>query len=1191
MPKKASVASTPVPVGSTETDASPSISSSVSSKPQYKALDQRTHVLHRPDMYIGGIKNINSEFYGAYLSNGVISIVKKEGLINPGLLRCMIEVLSNAIDNVWRSSSTPTPTKKIKIDYNGETGELTFWNDGLTIPVEIDKETGVYNPEMLFGRLLTSSNYNDDEERMTSGRNGLGSKATNIFAKEFRFKTFDALTGKQYIQTWKNNMAVKGEPAITTPKQKNGYTEFTFTPDYALFGVEKLSEHMIAILFKHTVDTAMITKVDVLFNGEKIPVKSVKDYALLYDDKKEDVIVDVGAAVESLEEKEKEEKDGVDASDTLSVVSDAEAGNKDKKSSGKKRAEQIVFQTADSECVVQPNTSGFFQAISFVNGIYTEQGGVHVEEWSEAIFRPLLEKINAGVKKGSSPLSLKEVKSFFRLVLNCTVANPTFTSQEKTKLVSPHVTTLVESKHITAMTKWNIMEKIKEIVKGKEIQALKKTEKKRGYTRIENLDPANLSGTKHAKDCTLVLCEGLSARSFVIKGLSDGTIGGKKGRDYIGCFSLRGKPLNARNANVSQISGNKEMCGIIQSLNLRYDMDYTDDENFKTLSYGRVCLLSDADDDGAHITGLVLSFFHKLFPSLLARKDSFIMSMRTPVVRLYSKGKEIQCFYSVEEYKNYSKTHAIPASVELRYYKGLGTSSDAEIKQSFGKKMVNYVKDKDTDEMMDKVFLSKLSDKRKDWLRQYDPTQAAIEIGKTPVQELPMSQFLDKELILFSISDCKRSLPAMMDGLKPSQRKLLYTAFEKNLTFGSKEMKVAQFGAATAQLTDYHHGEMNLSDTAIKMAQGFIGANNIAPLFPSGQFGTRLRNGDDAASSRYIFTKLGRYTRLLFRKEDDVLLEAQYEDKEKIEPVMYVPILPMILINGGLGIGTAFSCSVPMYNPLDIIQCISTWLGEERWKSEEPFSFPELTPWYNGFKGTIEKTGDHKFVTKGIIERKGDVVTVREIPVGMSIDGCQETIEELYEQKKIRSFQNYSSDVVIQFDIKENKDEEKELTLESLKLTSTLSTSNMVLFDEHGKIKKYNTVSDILNEFCRVRYAFYEKRKAYMMNELQQLIRILQSKLRFLTEVMSGSLVIQNVPEETIIATLKKGKYQVVDGDDSYSYLLAMQIRSFSKQKVDDLTNTMQRYEKELKTLQATEERQLWMNDLGEFKKEYEKFK
>jgi DNA topoisomerase-2 len=306
---------------------------------------------------------------------------------------------------------------------------------------------------------------------------------------------------------------------------------------------------------------------------------------------------------------------------------------------------------------------------------------------------------------------------------------------------------------------------------------------------------------------------------------------------------------------------------------------------------------------------------------------------------------------------------------------------------------------------------------------------------------------------------------------------------------------------------------------------------------------------------------------------------------------MYVPILPMILINGGLGIGTAFSCSVPMYNPLDIIECIRTWLGEERWKNEEPFAFPELTPWYNGFKGTVEKAGDHKFITKGIIDRKGDVVTVREIPVGMSIDGCQETIEELYEQKKIRSFQNYSSDVVIQFDIKENKDEEKELTLESLKLTSTLSTSNMVLFDEHGKIKKYNTISDILNEFCRVRYAFYEKRKAYMMNELQQLIRILQSKLRFLSEVMSGSLVIQNVPEETIIATLKKGKYQVVDGDDSYSYLLAMQIRSFSKQKVDDLTSTMQRYEKELKTLQATEERQLWMNDLSEFKKEYEKFK
>jgi DNA topoisomerase-2 len=1143
------------------------------SKPTYKALDQRTHVLHRPDMYIGSVKNHKTEFYGATCIDGHLTITQHDDWINPGLHRIVIEVLSNAIDNVWRSSSTPTPTTKIKVDIKRETGEIVIWNDGLTIPIELDKETGVYNPEMLFGRLLTSSNYDDDEERMTSGRNGLGSKATNIFSSTFSIHTYDPFTGLSYQQTWTNNMSEKTEPKITTSKAKSkaGFTEFTFIPDYARFGVETLSDAMMSLVYKHVVDTAMMTRVQVLYNGEKVPVKTLKDYALLYhvtDDTKADT----------------EEKKEADVSDTESVASMANP-------SITKKLEQLWIQTKDSECVLQMNAfpRHGFHVTSFVNGIETREAGIHVDHWSEAIFRPLLDKINDGVKKGSTPLTLKDIKPYFRMFLNCTVANPAFTSQEKSKLVSPAVTVEVLPKHITSLMKWSVTEQIKELLKSKELQALKKTEKKRGYTRIENLDPANLAGGKQSKDCTLVLCEGLSARSFVIKGLSDGTISGKKGRDYIGCYSLRGKPLNARNANVAQISGNKEICGIIQSLNLRYDVDYTDDDNFKTLAYGRVCLLSDADDDGSHITGLVLSFFHKLFPSLLQRPEPFIMSMRTPVVRLYQKTKELQCFYSVSEFKQYTKSHTIPKTVEQRYYKGLGTSSDQEIKASFGKKMVHYIKDQTTDEMMDKVFSNKNSDKRKEWLGLYDPLQDQVVIGADPVQLLPMSDFLDKELILFSISDCKRSLPSMMDGLKTSQRKILYTAFSKNLNYAAKEMKVAQFGAMTAQVTDYHHGEMNLSEAIVKMAQRFVGANNVSLLFPSGQFGTRLSNGADAASSRYIFTKLDRLTRFVFRKEDDVLLEYQYEDQERIDPVVYVPILPMILMNGGLGIGTAFSCSVPMYNPLDLVKCVRMWLVEQTYDKESDCDLPTLIPWYNGFTGTIEQVSEHKFLSKGVLSRKGDVVTVTEIPVGMSIDAFKEHVDDLLEQKKIKSVKNYSNDVKVHFEIKENKEEEKELTVESLKLTSTILTSNMVLFDEHGKIRKYKSVSEIVNQFCRVRYQYYVKRKRHMIQQVEQELVVLRNKHRFLMEVMKGSLVIQHVDEEQIYASLKKGGYQIMNEDETYGYLLGMHIRSFSKAKLEELAKQIVSLEQDVIKIKKTSEPQLWSQDLDEFQREYEK--
>lgn len=1139
-----------------------------SEKTEYSALEPHEHVLKRPSMYIGGIVPVKMDFYSASNVDKGIKIVKKEGMINQGLHRIFVEILSNAIDNVWRSLDSSTPCTSIKVDINRETGEISVWNNGKTIPIEINPETRLYNPEMLFGRLLSGSNFNDNEERMSSGTNGLGSVVCNIFSTAFEVDVFDNHTLKKYVQTWTKNMGDVGKPKITTPKTKAGYVKITFLPDFEKFGCTGLSDDMYSLFYKNVVDTAMLTGVNVFFNGTKIPMKTLKDYASLY--------VSPIVQSEAVEEKEKDNED-LDEDDTVSVVSTAS------KKCRKKQLDQIHLITDDSECVLQPNPniSDGFQAISFVNGIETRDGGSHVDTYAEAIFRPLLEALNKGVKKGSTPLGLKEIKPYFQMFLKSTLDKPAFNSQEKSKLVSPApAVPEVATKHINAILKWGCVDKIKNLLKGKELVALKKTEKKRGFVKIEGYDPANLAGGKNSKECTLILCEGLSARSFCIKGLSDGVVNGKKSRDYIGCYSLKGKPLNVRNANVSQISNNKEICGIIQALNLKYGIDYTKDENFNTLSYGHVTLVCDADLDASHIMGLIISFFHKLFPSLLERKASFITSMRTPVVRLYQKEKELQCFYTLDDFKKYCSSHALPKGVESFYYKGLGTNKDKEIKSCFGKKMVNFNKDDKADETIDKVFLTKNSDKRKTWLSNWDPTQENLHIGRDPVQELSISEFLDKEMICYSIADCQRSLPCMVDSLKTSQRKILYAFFLKNVT---KDVKVAQISAYTAQVSEYHHGEDNLNQTIIKMAQQYVGSNNISLLYPSGQFGSRVSNGADAASARYIFTRLNRFTRLLYPKEDDVLLDYQIEDKEVIEPKMYVPILPQILVNGALGIGTAFSSSVPMYNPRDIVRCVHIWI-----ENPEAFECPELNPWYDGFLGSIEKVSENKFVSKGIISRKGDVVTVNEIPIGMSIDEFKDKLDDLMEAKKIKSYKNYSTDVIVKFDIKENKEDE-ELTLETLKLTSSISTTNMVMFDETGKIKKYNSVGEIIDSFCKVRYEFYTKRKAHLIKTIENELVVLSNKYRFLEEVMSDTLVIKDVDEQKIIETMKKGKYHMVDGDESFGYLLGMHIRSFSKQRLEEIKKNIEKFNTELVLLKKKTEKEMWKNDLHEFMKEYEK--
>lgn len=1149
------------------------------SKPSYVSLDQRTHVLHRPGMYIGNIKNVSMDFYGAeYIKNKKednkendekkvikddddedkeIFISKKRGEINSGLHRIFIEVLSNAIDNVWRSSLTDTKCTKIKIDITDK-GMITVWNDGLTIPVEVNPETGLYNPEMIFGKLLTSSNYDDKEERLTSGTNGLGSKATNIFSKEFSVKLFDTHTGHQYVQTWRNNMSEKDKPKITSPKQTKGYTQISFLPDFEKFGVTELSEDMRSLFFKNIVDTAMITGLGVYYNGDKLPFKSMKDYAMLY--------------YNNLSEEEK---------DDLNMV---------------------YMDSLDSKVVLCPNlkNDGFSQ-ISFVNGIETFHGGVHVDAWTNAILGQVLEKINTTIKKGGSSLSLRDVKSYFRIFIKCDVPNPTFSSQEKSYLTGPNIKTPeIENKHINAIMKWSVIDKIKDMVKGKELNALKKIEKKKGFVKIEGLDPANLAGTKNSDQCSLILCEGDSAKTFAVKGIQTG-VGGRKGRDYFGIYPLRGKVLNVRNSNVASITKNKEIGDVIKALNLKYGVDYKDDDVFDTLYYGRIIILTDSDVDGYHICGLLLNFFHKLFPTLIERNPSFITCMRTPIVRIYYPKTDI-AFYTLDDFKKYQQQNPNKKG-DVKYFKGLGTNNNKEIETSFGKKMIEFVKDDKTDDTMDKVFSSKCSDQRKTWLKEYNPANDVEIVSKNPVQFLGISDFLDREMIKFSIDDCKRSIPCVMDGFKESQRKILYATFVKNLKNSGKTMKVAQLAGFVAEKTNYHHGEQCLFETITKLAHDFVGSNNIPLLYRDGQFGGRIAGGKDAANARYIYTKLDVLTRLIFREEDDDLLVHLYDDGDKVEPVYFVPIIPMILVNGcTAGIGTGWSSQVPCYNPVDIIGEIKKWLSERESDSKEDDKNEkedkEMNPWYRGFNGVIEKVGKNKYLTKGIIDKKMSrnvqKVTVSELPVYLWIDKFKESVEDLVEEKKIKGYKNNSSDVVINFEIDENKDGEFKCTEESLGLVSTLSSNNMVLFNKSGEITKYESVYDILNEFCGVRYDFYVKRKEYIIKDLSHRLLILKNKIKFLMCVMDDSLNIKDVDENELIKELEKRKfYKVKEEDDdegSYKYLLNMNIRSFTKQRLDILKNDMEKTERDLEVTEKTTPSDMWLKELEELEVSYKKF-
>ena len=321
--------------------------------------------------------------------------------------------------------------------------------------------------------------------------------------------------------------------------------------------------------------------------------------------------------------------------------------------------------------------------------------------------------------------------------------------------------------------------------------------------------------------------------------------------------------------------------------------------------------------------------------------------MNTPILKA-RKGQQELMFYNDAEYETWKEENDDGKGWKIKYYKGLGTSTSKEFKEYFkNKKIVYFMHTEESDDAIDMVFNKKRSDDRKKWLSNYNRS-ICLDTNK---QAVSYEEFVDREMKHFSKYDCDRSIPNIMDGLKTSQRKILYSAFKKNLT---TEIKVAQFSGYVSEHSGYHHGEASLNGAIVNMAQNYVGSNNINLLMPNGQFGTRLLGGKDSASERYIFTQLNKITRGIYPDSDDKILRYLDDDGTPVEPIFYAPIIPMVLVNGSKGIGTGFSTDIMCYNPINLIKYLKNKLTGKA-------NTEELMPYYDGFKGKVRKIEENKF--------------------------------------------------------------------------------------------------------------------------------------------------------------------------------------------------------------------------------------
>lgn len=1106
---------------------------------RYKKLDPISHILLRPDMYLGSVQSQESNVW--IYDENENKIVKKFIMYNDGIVRCFTEAVSNAVDNFFRSRDGPTPMTTFEVSYDESTQKIEMMNDGNQIPIKIHEEENMYIPEMVFGHLLSSSNYSDNENRISSGRNGLGIKLLNVFSKNFEVECYDKEQDILYKQEWKDNMRTMNLPVMKTEnkKLKYGYTKILFLLDFSKFKFlvkeeeEKYSSETIYSFQKTLIDASMIMGIPVKWNRKVFSMKTFLDYCHYFRPEMHSKV------------------------------------NLEGQFSTKDSFCSLVY------CIVPSYTLGF-EHISFVNGIYTKDGGYHVDVFSSKFFTLLHSKL----KKYN--VSVKELKRHFTIFLKVFVSNPVFTSQSKTKLVSSKKDCFkeidFEEKDIQKILKWDVIHELKQNFELKQELALKQTEKKRGFKAIHGYDKANFAGTKKSKQCSLILCEGLSAKTFATKGITKGFYQ-KKGRDYFGIFPLRGKPLNVKNCTTNAITSNEEIKNIIQILNLKFGYDYEKDENFDTLSYGDVIILTDADVDGNHICGLIINIFSCLFPSLLLHRP-FLKLMMTPIAKIKLSKSNHLVFYNDYEYQKKLESLGDEAErYDIKYFKGLGTSNDEEIKESFAEKVVRFEADDKAMENLNLVFLKTMTNERKDWLLTLDEKSYQV-----PEITYPISQFLYQDFIKFSIDDNKRSIPMIFDGLKPSQRKILYSLFKRKLTFQCKSMKVAQLAAYTAECSAYHHGEQNLSETIIKLAHDFPGSNNINLLYADGQFGTRIQNGKDCASPRYIYTKLSEITSKIFITEDEVLLPLEMEDGQIVEPSYYLPIIPMILVNGCKAIGTGWSSFIPNFNPKDIIQKILYLIDNDL----EGFDGLELCPYYKNFNGVIEKQKEGHFITKGILKENQCktklIYQVTEIPIGESIDNYKSFCEKLVEEKIIKNFKNFSSSESILFQFEKHESTKKELDLDTLKLKSNLSLKNMVLFQKFNKIKKYDTIDDIVLDFFDERLLFFEKRIQNNIQSLSKKMNILETKSNLILKIIKNQIKVGNKSNEEIQYQLRQHGFHE---KETFDLLINLPLKMMTREYYTKLLQEIKCIQEDLINLKNLQPKELWKNELKELERFY----
>ena len=628
---------------------------------KFKKLDEISHVLLRPGRYIGSINPHTATTWvvGSKPRNPEEPLDLIQAMVQNEITwnPALLKIFDEVISNSVDFSKTAegAHVTSIKVEVNKETGELSVWDDG-GIVVKKHSEYDQYVPEMIF-ELRSGSNFDDADDSVLTGQNGEGAALTSIFSTQFTVETSDGK--KKFLQTHTDNSRKKTVPKISDSSKH--YTKISFIPDYEKFGMKGLDEGNYERLVKRVYDVAGCNpKLRVFLNGEQIRIKSFEDYIKLY-------------------------------------------------------TEEFVFEENAAWKVGVAHSDDGFHHISFVNGTETLIGGNHISYISDQLTDRLREHFK---KKHKVEVKPADIRQHMLLFIDATIVKPRYSSQTKEDLITEKkdfgTTFEVTDKMITKLVKSPVIQSVLDWVNAKEAAAKAAEERKLN----KDLDKVNLrkitkftdaTNKDNRAECMLFICEGDSASNAILSARTP----------FIGCYPLKGKPINVMGSDIKTLMANKEFVDFLAVTGLKIGQKVKD---ISELRFGKIVACTDADADGKHIFGLLSALIKKFWPELLEMGAYY--QFVTPIMKAMI-GKNQKFFYSLQEFNEWAAANK-DKKFSTRYLKGLGSSKADDFESYFAdmqKHLVQVtVQDSSDLDIIDLVFgkESGAADKRKEWLQLED---------------------------------------------------------------------------------------------------------------------------------------------------------------------------------------------------------------------------------------------------------------------------------------------------------------------------------------------------------------------------------------------------------------------------------------------------------------------------------------